>query len=283
MRERQLRRKRKRKSTRQHDLKVVGRGNAMNCFILVDIDCSFKPNTDSDDDGFIRAPKDPGQPRRQLGPSSSTFPADFKFKDIPYAPFSKSDKLGRFADWNGVLGGDDRQGAAVAGGTYGGKTCAAARRRDNPQTFGSGMVTAFASMQMDEEGSFSVVDNRVVAPRRGGPGGFNRGRGGGRGGSSFSSRGGNTGGRGFGGGRGGYNQRGGQRGGRRGGWRDWDRVCLQFHLQRYIIVLIVIEGRTCKGGIRNSWPYLVHSEGDGIPSAPKAQTGCRKARRPVSA
>ena len=33
------------------------------------------------------------------GPSSTCIPE--KFKDTPYAPFSKSDRLGRAADWTG--------------------------------------------------------------------------------------------------------------------------------------------------------------------------------------
>lgn len=33
------------------------------------------------------------------GPSASDIPE--KFQDLPYAPFSKSDKLGRCADWTG--------------------------------------------------------------------------------------------------------------------------------------------------------------------------------------
>jgi translation initiation factor 3 subunit D len=45
------------------------------------------------------------------GPSSSNLPEQFKFKDIPYAPYSKSDKLGRFADWNDLSG--DNRGATV--------------------------------------------------------------------------------------------------------------------------------------------------------------------------
>ena len=43
------------------------------------------------------------------GPSTSNLPDNFKFKDIPYAPYSKTDKLGRFADWNDIAG-DNRQG-----------------------------------------------------------------------------------------------------------------------------------------------------------------------------
>ncbi|KAI0068546.1 translation initiation factor eIF-3 subunit D [Artomyces pyxidatus] len=145
------------------------------------------------------------------GPSTSNLPENFKFKDIPYAPYSKSDKLGRFADWNDISG-DNRQSAAGAANLRAGGR----GRRDGAQAFGSGAPSAFA-FQVEDESSFSLVDNKTSAPRRGG--GFARGRGGGRGGNSYgrgAPRGGARGG--FQSGRGG----GGQRGGRRG-WRDWDK------------------------------------------------------------
>jgi len=153
-------------------------------------------------------------PDGSWGPSSSNLPQTFKFKDIPYAPYSKSDKLGRFADWNDISG-DNRQAAPGAGvnprtGPRG--------RRDGTQTFGSGMPSAF-SFQVEDESSFSLVDNKTGAPRRGG--GFTRGRGTNRGTSNYGSRGfqRNP--------RGGFtaNRGSGQRGARRG-WRDWEKVSL---------------------------------------------------------
>ncbi|KLO10228.1 translation initiation factor eIF-3, subunit D [Schizopora paradoxa] len=168
-------------------------------------------------------PKIQDNPDGGWGPSASSIPADFKFKDIPYAPFAKSDKISRFADWNGVAG-DDKQGGQ--GAAYGGRAGAGNRRRDGAPAFGSGLANAFADLRIDDEASFSVVDNRTTAPRRGGPG-FNRGRGGR--GTSFASNRGNQ----RGGGRGGGNfgpGRGGQRGGGGGwgyggrrGYRDWDK------------------------------------------------------------
>lgn len=151
------------------------------------------------------------------GPSSSNLPAQFKFKDIPYAPYSKTDKLGRFADWNDVSG-DNRQNAGAAaqqgnarGGGPGGRG-----RRDGQQAFGSGTASAFAYFHAEDESSFSLVDTKTSAARRGGP--LGRGRGMGRGGGA--NRGGaQRGGRGgFNGGRGGGAQRGGRR-----GWRDWEK------------------------------------------------------------
>ncbi|KAJ7682102.1 eukaryotic translation initiation factor 3 subunit D [Mycena polygramma] len=156
-------------------------------------------------------------PEGGWGPSSSNLPDQFKFKDIPYAPYSKSDKLGRFADWNDSTtdnrqsGGGAPQNQNARGGGPGG------RRRDGGQAFGSGTASAFAYFHVEDESSFSLVDNKTAPPRRGGA--FNRGgRGGGRGGPyNNNSRGGpQRGGRGFGGR--GNNQRGGRR-----GWRDWEK------------------------------------------------------------
>ncbi|KAI0268148.1 translation initiation factor eIF-3 subunit D [Gloeopeniophorella convolvens] len=150
-------------------------------------------------------------PDGSWGPSSSNLPETFKFKDIPYAPYSKSDKLGRFADWN-EISGDNRQAASGAAAN---PRSGPRGRRDGAQAFGSGAPSAFA-FQVEDESSFSLVDNKTGAPRRGG--GFARGRGAGRGGASYNSRaprgnarGGFTAGRGT-----------GQRGARRG-WRDWDK------------------------------------------------------------
>jgi len=170
------------------------------------------------------------------GPSTSNIPDQFKFKDIPYAPYSKSDKLGRFADWND-LSSDNRQNVAGLpstqsnrGGGPGG------RRRDGNQAFGSGTASAFAYFHVEDESSFSLVDNKAAPARRGT--GFNRGRGGGaRGGPAYgargSARGGTRGGASF---RGNANNRGGPQ---RRGWRDWDKVrsCCKSTSLTFLIVL----------------------------------------------
>ncbi|EJD01386.1 translation initiation factor eIF-3, subunit D [Fomitiporia mediterranea MF3/22] len=149
------------------------------------------------------------------GPSQANFPQDFKFKDIPYAPFSKADKIGRFADWNDLTG-DNRQTAA--GLAAGSKSTGSNRRREGQQPFGSGVANAFAYFHVEDEASFSLVDNKSSAPRRTGAGGFGRGRGASRG-AGTNSRTGQRGGRGgFQTGRGGA-----QRGGGRRGWRDWEK------------------------------------------------------------
>ncbi|EKM59498.1 uncharacterized protein PHACADRAFT_137336 [Phanerochaete carnosa HHB-10118-sp] len=153
------------------------------------------------------------------GPSFANLPSQFKFKDIPYAPYSKSDKLGRFADWNDISG-DGRQanlgltsGATTRGGATGGRG-----RRDGQPAFGSGTASAFAYFHAEDESSFSLVDSKATTVRRGGA--MMRGRSAARGGAGFSTRGGAAR-----GGRGGFtSNRGGnaQRGGRRG-WRDWEK------------------------------------------------------------
>ena len=175
------------------------------------------------------------------GPSSSNVPAQFKFKDIPYAPYSKSDKLGRFADWNDISG-DGRPtnlGLSSAQPARGGGP--GRRGREGQQAFGSGTASAFAYFHAEDESSFSLVDNKATAARRGGA--MTRGRTAGRGGGGYS-RGGSTqrGGRGgFSGGRGG-----GQRGGRRG-WRDWEKVCgllhapVKYEVSTHLFRLAVLE------------------------------------------
>ncbi|THH30325.1 hypothetical protein EUX98_g3865 [Antrodiella citrinella] len=153
------------------------------------------------------------------GPSSSNLPPQFKFKDIPYAPYSKTDKLGRFADWNDISGDNRPQNAAQSsgvgptrGGAGGGRG-----RRDGQPAFGSGTASAFAYFHVEDESSFSLVDNKTSTVRRGGP--MSRGRGGARGGTPWNRGGPNN------RGRGGFNagRGGGQRGGARRGWRDWER------------------------------------------------------------
>ncbi|KAG8720095.1 hypothetical protein FRC08_001196 [Ceratobasidium sp. 394] len=148
-------------------------------------------------------------PDGSWGPSALHMPA--QFKDIPYAPFSKTDKLGKFADWTESDVRDGRTGPVGTQQRYG-------NRRDGQPAYGSGSTNAFAYIHEQDEASFSVVDNRAAAPRRGGPGGFSRGRGGARG---TSTRGGSTT---RGTGRGGATSaRGATRAPVRRGWKDWDK------------------------------------------------------------
>ncbi|KAK5088594.1 hypothetical protein LTS08_001002 [Lithohypha guttulata] len=139
---------------------------------------------------------------------------------VPYAPFSKGDKLGRMADWTqeGKEGRDRGQ-------RYG-------RGYRDQQVFGAGTSSLFAVQVAEDESSFSVVDNtRASTKTRGfgrGGGTVFRGRGqrgaaqrGGRGGFQRAGQGPQRPGQGQ-----YYDQRGGARGGRGGrrfGWRDYDK------------------------------------------------------------
>ncbi|KAF1975376.1 translation initiation factor eIF-3, subunit D [Bimuria novae-zelandiae CBS 107.79] len=134
---------------------------------------------------------------------------------VPYAPYSKADKLGRMADWT-----DSKDRDRGGRQNYGG------RNYRDQQVYGANQTTnPFAVQMAEEEATFSVVDNTRTSARtrgfgRGGGTVFGRGRGqrggqaqrggrgtfqrvGGRGGNQYDNR----------GGRGG-------RGGRRFGWRD---------------------------------------------------------------
>ncbi|KAL8783443.1 MAG: hypothetical protein Q9195_009385 [Heterodermia aff. obscurata] len=148
------------------------------------------------------------------GPPTTT---DALVDGVPYAPYSKGDKLGRMADWTAE--GKDREGR-------GGRQQYNRAYRDQ-QVYGAGTSSLFAVQVAEDESSFSVVDNTRTSTKT---------RGFGRGGVAFRSRG--RGGRDQRGGRGGtfqrvggrggqqgyYDQRGGRGGrGRRFGWKDYDK------------------------------------------------------------
>ncbi|KYK55973.1 eukaryotic translation initiation factor 3 [Drechmeria coniospora] len=138
---------------------------------------------------------------------------------IPYAPFSKGDKLGRMADWTAE--GKDRE--------RGGRMQYNRNYRDQ-QVYGASHAITFNAPPAEDESSFSLVSNtRDSTKTRYGRGAvFTRGGRGQRGG-----RGDRAGARGGqaqrGGGRGGqtYDRggrpTGGPRGGRRFGWKDYDK------------------------------------------------------------
>ncbi|ORY90663.1 eukaryotic translation initiation factor 3 subunit D [Leucosporidium creatinivorum] len=174
-----------------------------------------------------------------FGPSNQHLPA--QFKDIPYAPFSKNDKLGRVVDWNleasaaagPAAGAQRRAGAPQGSGKYG---------REPKEAFGAGSAGTFAYFHDEDEASFSLVDgNKGAAAKRGGAAGgglanlgrtgqFNRG--GGRGGARGGAAGGRGGAQAYGRagqqGRqdyaraGGKGARGATQGGRVG-WKDWNK------------------------------------------------------------
>ncbi|KAJ1798813.1 hypothetical protein LPJ59_002258 [Coemansia sp. RSA 2399] len=154
------------------------------------------------------------------GPSTSQ--PTLNFKDIPYVPFSKGDKVNRVANWfTSSDGRDQRDGGRGGRGKQG--------RDGGPQTYGSNAASSFVYQAEEDEQSFSMVDNRGAALKkigvravhgdrtRGGRGGAARGPGG-------LQRLGHAGGRG--GGRGGFGGGSGGGGGfrrRYGGWRDFGR------------------------------------------------------------
>ncbi|EKG17692.1 Eukaryotic translation initiation factor 3 subunit 7 [Macrophomina phaseolina MS6] len=135
---------------------------------------------------------------------------------VPYAPYSKADRLGRMADWTEGKDRDGRGGRQQYGG----------RNYRDQQVYGASQANnPFAIQVAEEEATFSVVDNTRTSARTRG---FGRG-----GGTVFRGRG-QRGGTAARGGRGtfqrvggrqqqgGYDNRGqrGGRGGRRFGWRD---------------------------------------------------------------
>ncbi|KAF2171464.1 hypothetical protein M409DRAFT_63725 [Zasmidium cellare ATCC 36951] len=152
------------------------------------------------------------------GPPTTT---ETMLNGVPYAPFSKGDKLGRVADWTSE--GKDRE--------RGGRQQFQNRYRD--QIYGAGpggLQTAFNIEGQNEESSFSLVDRSQTSTRGRGFGGRGNAvfRGRGQRGAAQNQRGGRGTFQRVGGGRGGqqgYDSRGG-RGGRRGGrfgWKDYDK------------------------------------------------------------
>ncbi|KAL1871064.1 hypothetical protein VTK73DRAFT_2260 [Phialemonium thermophilum] len=141
---------------------------------------------------------------------------------VPYAPFSKGDKLGRMADWtaDGKDGRDGRGGRMQYNRNY----------RDQ-QVYGAGSASLFAAPVAEDEASFSVVSNvrDTGKPRFGRGAIFTRGRG--QRGARQDTRAGRQqfqrtgrGGQQYGGG---YDGRGGRSNtgarGRRFGWKDYDK------------------------------------------------------------
>ncbi|KAI5463005.1 eukaryotic translation initiation factor 3 subunit D [Mariannaea sp. PMI_226] len=150
------------------------------------------------------------------GPSVTT---ETTLNGVPYAPFSKGDKLGRMADWTAE--GKDRE--------RGGRAQYNRNFRDQ-QVYGSSHAVTFNAPVAEDESTFSVVSNtRDSTKSRFGRGAvFVRGRGQrgaastGRGGRQAVQRTGTGARQGYGGyDRGGRSNAG--RGGRRFGWKDYDK------------------------------------------------------------
>ncbi|CEG78782.1 Putative Eukaryotic translation initiation factor 3 subunit D [Rhizopus microsporus] len=94
------------------------------------------------------------------GPASDLVPD--QFKDIPYAPYSKGDKLGRVADWTNPEGQkqDNRET------TRQGRTGFNRFNKEQPQAYGASFASAFAYFHNEDESSFAVVDNRSTATKK---------------------------------------------------------------------------------------------------------------------
>lgn len=87
------------------------------------------------------------------GPPAAV-PDELRFSDIPFAPFSKGDKIGKAADWNSNENyGKDQKDKNKRG------------PRDYFHAYGTGAASSFAAEDNDDE-SFSVVDNSKTQTSR---------------------------------------------------------------------------------------------------------------------
>ncbi|SAM08603.1 hypothetical protein [Absidia glauca] len=86
-----------------------------------------------------------------------------QFRDIPYAPYSKGDKLGRVADWTNPEGQkqDNRENMGRQGRTGFNRF-----NRDQQQSYGASFASTFAYTHTEDESSFSVVDNRSATVKK---------------------------------------------------------------------------------------------------------------------
>ncbi|KAI1749394.1 eukaryotic translation initiation factor 3 subunit D [Xylaria castorea] len=153
------------------------------------------------------------------GPATT---AETTLNGVPYAPFSKGDKLGRMADWTA----DSKDGRDGRGGRQ-----QYNRNYRDQQIYGAGSAALFtAPVAEADENAFSVVSREPTKTRYGRGAVFTRGGRGqrganqARGGRATLSRGGRGGQQGY----GGYDSRGGRYnsnrgGGRRFGWKDYDK------------------------------------------------------------
>lgn len=95
------------------------------------------------------------------GPASHVLPE--QFRDIPYAPYSKGDKLGRIADWSAPEG-QKQDNRETSGRT--GRQGFNRFNKDPYQSYGAGVSSAFIYTHNEDEASFSVVDNRSAAAKK---------------------------------------------------------------------------------------------------------------------
>ncbi|RPA95963.1 hypothetical protein L873DRAFT_1773613 [Choiromyces venosus 120613-1] len=88
------------------------------------------------------------------GPPASVESA---LNEVPYAPYSKGDKLGRMADWSTEGGKDGRD---QRGGRQGYN-----RNYRDQQVYGAGTSNLFSYQHAEDEASFSVVDNQRTSTK----------------------------------------------------------------------------------------------------------------------
>lgn len=93
---------------------------------------------------FLGSPTDP------LGPPKEV-PVLLRFHDIPYAPFSKSDKLGRASDWF----------SAETTNQYQPQTKNQKNIRDPFHAYGASAASKFAAEENSEVNDFEIVDSKA--------------------------------------------------------------------------------------------------------------------------
>ncbi|KAI8971817.1 eukaryotic translation initiation factor 3 subunit D [Mycotypha africana] len=96
------------------------------------------------------------------GPATNVIPE--QFRDIPYAPYSKADKLGRVAEWTNPDGQKQDNREATTGRQ--GRAGFNRYNRDQYQAYGASFASAFAYFHNEDESSFSVVDNRTAGTKK---------------------------------------------------------------------------------------------------------------------
>ncbi|KAI8374541.1 translation initiation factor eIF-3, subunit D [Radiomyces spectabilis] len=94
------------------------------------------------------------------GPVTDVIPP--QFRDIPYAPYSKGDKLGRVADWTNPDG--QKQDNREVQGRQG--RAGFNRFNREQQAYGAAFASAFTYTHTEDESSFSVVDNRSAIAKK---------------------------------------------------------------------------------------------------------------------
>ncbi|ODQ77905.1 hypothetical protein BABINDRAFT_163276 [Babjeviella inositovora NRRL Y-12698] len=96
----------------------------------------------------------PKQSTASWGPPTA-IPSSLNFHDVPYAPYSKSDKLGKAADW--------LTDPAAAPNAYGNTATKSRNTRDPFHAYGTSAASSFAAEEEEEAGDFSVVDSSTSA------------------------------------------------------------------------------------------------------------------------